>query len=49
MASHFASVTEEEIISINEEAVPENTKMLAKFGVTVFKGKLFLNLFNLIF
>ena len=25
----------------NEEAVPKNTKMATKFGVTVFNGKLF--------
>ena len=48
MASRFASVSEEEILSINEEAVPKNTKMATKFGVTVFNGKLF-NLSNLIF
>ena len=48
MASRFASVSEEEILSMNEEAVPKNTKMATKFGVTVFNGKLF-NLSNLIF
>ena len=48
MASHFTSVSEEEILSMNEEAVPENTKMATKFGVTVFNGKFF-NLSNLIF
>ena len=47
MASRFASVSEEEILSINEEAVPKNTKMATKFGVTVFNGKFF-NLSNLI-
>ena len=41
MSSWFASVSEEEIISMNEEAVPKNTKMATKFGVTVFNGKLF--------
>ena len=40
MASRFASVSEEEIVSINEEAVPKNTKMATKFGLTVFNGKL---------
>ena len=40
MASRFVSVSEEEIISMNEEAVPKNTKMATKFGVTVFNGKL---------
>ena len=47
MAARFASVSEEEILSINEEAVPKNTKMATKFGVTVFNGKFF-NLSNLI-
>ena len=47
MASRFALVSEEEILSINEEAVPKNTKMATKFGVTVFNGELF-NLSNLI-
>ena len=41
MASRFASVTEEQILSINEAAVPKNTKMATKFGLTVFNGKLF--------
>ena len=49
MASRFPSVSEEEILSMNEEAVPKNTKMAAKFGVTVFNVKLFLYLFNLEF
>ena len=48
MASRFASISEKEILSMNEEAVPKNTKMATKFGVTVFSGKLF-NLSNLIF
>ena len=38
MASRFASVTSEEITQINDEAVPENTKKAAKFGLAVFKG-----------
>jgi len=38
MASRFVSVSEEEILSVNEEAVPKNTKMATKFGVTVFNG-----------
>jgi len=33
---------------MNEEAVPKNTKMATKFGVTVLNGKLF-NLSSLIF
>ena len=48
MASLFASVSEEEILSMNEEVVPKNTKMATKFGVIVFNGKLF-NLSNLCF
>ena len=48
MASRFASISEKEILSMNEEAVPKNTKMATKFGVTVFNGKLF-NLSSLIF
>ena len=41
MASRFGSISEKEILSMNEEAVPKNTKMATKFGVTVFNGKLF--------
>ena len=48
MASLFASVSEEEILSMSEEVVPKNTKMATKFGVIVFNGKLF-NLSNLCF
>ena len=48
MASRFASISEKEILSMNEEAVLKNIKMAAKFGVTVFNGELF-NLSNLIF
>ena len=48
MASRFASISEKEILSKNEEAVPKNTKMATRFGVRVFNGKLF-NLSNLIF
>ena len=40
MASRLASISEKEILSMNEEAVPKNTKMATKFGVTVFNGKL---------
>ena len=39
MASRFAPVSEEEILSMNEEAVTKNTKMATTFGVTVFNGK----------
>ena len=48
MASCFVSISEKEIVSMNKEAVPKNTKMSTKFGVTVFNGKL-VNLFSLIF
>ena len=48
MAFRFSSISEKEIFSMNEEAVPKNTKMPTKFGVTVFNGKLF-NLSSLIF
>ena len=48
MASRFASISEKEILSMNEEAVPKSTKMATKSGVTVFIGKLF-NLSSLIF
>ena len=41
MASRFASISEKEILSMNEEARLKNTKMGTKFGVTVFNGKLF--------
>ena len=41
MASRFGSISEKEILSMNEEAVPKNTKMATKFDVTVFNGKLF--------
>ena len=48
MASRFASISEKEILSMKEEAVTKNTKIAAKFGVTVFNGRLF-NLSSLIF
>ena len=41
MASRFAWISEKEILSMNEEAAPKNTKMATKCGVTVFNGKLF--------
>ena len=43
MTSRFASVFEDEILSMNVEAVPKNKKLAAKFDVTVFKGKLFIS------
>ena len=48
IASRFASISEKEILSMNEEAVPKSTKMATKFGVTVFNDKLF-DLSSLIF
>ena len=48
MASRVPSIFEKAIVSMNKEAVPKNTKMATKFGVTVFNGKLF-NLSSLIF
>ena len=39
MASHFASISEKEILSMNEEAETKNTKMATKFGVTEFNTK----------
>ena len=44
----MASRSEKEILSMNEEAVPKNTKMATKFGVAVFNGEVF-NLSSLIF
>ena len=41
MASRFASIFEEEILSMNGEAASKNTNMATKFGVTVFNDKLF--------
>ena len=35
MASRFASISEKEILSMNEEAVPKNTKMATKFGNSI--------------
>ena len=37
--SRFADVFESEILRIQENAVPENIKKTAKFGLKVFKGK----------
>ena len=45
MASRFATVKEEPILSINEAPVPKNTKMVTPFGLAVFNVKLF-NHFN---
>ena len=42
MASSFASISEKEFFSMNEEAVPKSTKMATEFGVAVFNGKFIL-------
>ena len=36
MASRFATVSKDEILALNEEAVPTNTKKETKFGLSVF-------------
>ena len=41
--SRFASVSESEILKIQEDAVLENTKKATKFGMKVFRGKRRLN------
>ena len=38
MASRFASVTEEQILLINEVAVPKNKKMATTFGLMYLMG-----------
>ena len=43
--SRFASVTEAEILKIQEDAAPEpDTKKATKFGMKVFRGKKILNI-----
>ena len=37
--SRFVTVTDEEILEINKNAIPENTKKATKYGVRVFQGK----------
>ena len=37
--SRFASVSESEILKIQDDAVPVNTKKAKKFGMNVFRGK----------
>ena len=39
-ASHFVNVSEEEINLMNENAILRNTKHATKFGMTLFKGKM---------
>ena len=43
VSSRFASVSELEILKIQEDAVPENTKKATRFGMKVFRGKRRLN------
>ena len=42
--SRFASVSESEILKIQEDAVPEKAKKATKFGMKVFRGKRRLNI-----
>ena len=39
-ASRFVSVSQEEINLMNQNAFPRNTKHTTKFGMTLFKGKM---------
>ena len=39
-ASRFVNVSEEEINLMKENAIPRNTKHATKFGMTLFKLKL---------
>ena len=39
ITSHFAQVSEAEILQIQDEAVPENTKKATKYGLKAFEGK----------
>ena len=39
-ASRFVNVSEEEINLMKENAIPRNTKHVAKFGMALFKGKM---------
>ena len=39
-ASRFVNVSEEEINFMKENAIPRNTKHVTKFGMTLFKGKM---------
>ena len=38
-ASRFATVSKDDILAINEAAVPTNTKKETKFGLSVFTGR----------
>ena len=37
--SQFPTVTSDKISKTNEEAIPDNTKKVTKFGLAVFTGK----------
>ena len=39
MAARFATVSKDEILAVNESAVPTNTKKETKFGLLVFTGR----------
>ena len=39
MAARFATVSKDEILAVNESAVPTNTKKETKFGLSVFTGR----------
>ena len=38
MASRFATVSKDEVLAVNEEAAPTNTKKETKFGLSAFTG-----------
>lgn len=42
MASRCATVTEVQILAVNEAAIPENTKKATKFGLAIFTGTVLL-------
>ena len=39
MAARFATVSKDEILAVNESAVPTNIKKETKFGLSVFIGR----------
>ena len=39
MAFRFVTVFKDEILAVNEEAAPTNTKEETKFGLLVFTGR----------
>ena len=39
MASHFATVSKDEILAVNKAAAPTNTKKETKFGLSAFTGR----------